>query len=133
MVQYHKRAKTKSSGTGGLKRTARDKRKSHVGGFFSRSHAKTEGEQSFVYSSKKGGVSKIKVKTAVFASISDGKKTINAKIKTVKKSPDNRHYSRENILTKGAIIETDAGEAIITSRPGQHGTINAVLIKTEKK
>ncbi|MBI5635677.1 30S ribosomal protein S8e [Candidatus Micrarchaeota archaeon] len=133
MVQYHKRSKTKAGGTGGLKRIANDKRKAHVGGFFSRSHSAQEGEESFVSTSKKGGVSKTKVKTALYASVSDEKKTFKTKIKTVKKSPDNRHYSRENILTKGALIETDAGEARVTSRPGQHGTINAVLLKIEKK
>ena len=36
---------------------------------------------------------------------------------------------RRNILTKGAIIETDAGKAKITNRPGQEGTVNAVLVE----
>jgi small subunit ribosomal protein S8e len=34
-----------------------------------------------------------------------------------------------NIITKGAVIETDAGKARVTSRPGQHGVVNAVLLK----
>ncbi|MGC8851015.1 MAG: 30S ribosomal protein S8e, partial [Candidatus Micrarchaeia archaeon] len=37
--------------------------------------------------------------------------------------------SRENIVTKGAIIETELGKAKVTSRPGQHGIVNAVLLK----
>jgi small subunit ribosomal protein S8e len=31
-------------------------------------------------------------------------------------------------MNKGAIIETKLGKAKITSRPGQTGTINAVLV-----
>ncbi len=49
-------------------------------------------------------------------------------IKTILENPANRHYVRRNIMTKGTIIETDAGHARITSRPGQDGTVNAVLL-----
>jgi small subunit ribosomal protein S8e len=41
----------------------------------------------------------------------------------------NKHYIRRNIITKGAIIETELGKAKVTSRPGQDGVVNAVLIK----
>jgi small subunit ribosomal protein S8e len=36
--------------------------------------------------------------------------------------------ARRNILTKGAIIVTEQGKAKITSRPGQAGTVNGVLL-----
>jgi small subunit ribosomal protein S8e len=36
---------------------------------------------------------------------------------------------RRNIVTKGAIIETDAGQARVVSRPGQDGQVNAVLLE----
>ncbi len=49
-------------------------------------------------------------------------------IKTVEENKANRNYIRRNILTKGAVIETEIGKAKITSRPGQEGTLNAVLI-----
>jgi len=52
-----------------------------------------------------------------------------SKIITVKENPANPHYVRMNIITKGAVIETEAGWARVTSRPGQHGAVNAVLIK----
>lgn len=52
------------------------------------------------------------------------------KILTVKENPANPHFVRMNVITKGAIIETELGLAKVTSRPGQHGTINAVLIKS---
>ncbi|HID05027.1 MAG TPA: hypothetical protein EYP20_04390, partial [Aigarchaeota archaeon] len=34
-------------------------------------------------------------------------------------------------ITKGTIIETELGKAVVTSRPGQDGVINAILL--EKK
>lgn len=56
-----------------------------------------------------------------------GKHT-KAKIVTVKANPANVHFVRSNTITKGAIIETSAGLARITSRPGQTGTLNAILV-----
>ena len=56
------------------------------------------------------------------------KKYSKAKINSVVDNPASRHFTRRNILTKGAVIETDKGKAKVMSRPGQDGTINAVLI-----
>ena len=56
------------------------------------------------------------------------KKCIKAKITSVLESSANRNFIRRNILTKGTVIETDKGKAKVTSRPGQEGSINAVLI-----
>ena len=57
------------------------------------------------------------------------KKYVQSKILTVVNSQANRNFVRRNIMTKGAIIKTELGEAKITSRPGQEAQINAVLIK----
>jgi len=51
-----------------------------------------------------------------------------AKIITVKNNPANSFFARRNITTKGAVIETEIGDAIVTSRPGQDGIVNAKLI-----
>ena len=56
------------------------------------------------------------------------KKYQKAKIVNSTENTANRNFVRRNILTKGAIIETDAGKAKITSRPGQDGVVNAVLV-----
>ena len=40
----------------------------------------------------------------------------------------NPNYVRRNIITKGAIVETPEGNAKVTSRPGQDGVVNGVLI-----
>jgi small subunit ribosomal protein S8e len=59
----------------------------------------------------------------------DGKKKIAAKIIRVVENSANRHYVRMNVMTKGAIIETDKGKVKITNRPGQNGQIQGVLVK----
>lgn len=56
------------------------------------------------------------------------KKAKRARILTVKGNPANPHFVTRNIITKGATIETELGTARVTSRPGQHGVINAVLV-----
>jgi len=57
------------------------------------------------------------------------KKTSKAEIKNVTENAANIHFVRRNILTKGSVIETSAGKARITNRPGQEGAVNAILIK----
>ena len=52
----------------------------------------------------------------------------NTKIKNVIETPSNTFLARQNILIKGAIIETELGKAKITNRPSQEGNIQAVLI-----
>ncbi|MCD6558125.1 MAG: 30S ribosomal protein S8e, partial [Candidatus Aenigmarchaeota archaeon] len=41
-------------------------------------------------------------------------------------------FVRRNIITKGAIIMTEDGRAVVTNRPGQEGVINAKLIEEKK-
>jgi len=61
--------------------------------------------------------------------IPEEKKTKRVKILNVKENIADPHFAQRNIITKGAIIETELGMAKVTSRPGQDGQINAVLIK----
>ena len=55
-------------------------------------------------------------------------KSKKAKITNVLETPANVFLARQNILVKGAIIETDLGKAQITNRPSQEGQIQAVLV-----
>ena len=57
----------------------------------------------------------------------DGKCKI-VKVKTVVKNPANQNFTRRNIMTKGTIIDTEVGQAVVTSRPGQTGTLNAKVL-----
>lgn len=56
-------------------------------------------------------------------------KAKKATIKTVTENPANIHYVRRNILTKGAVVDTDMGKVKVTSRPGQSGALSGVLVK----
>ena len=78
----------------------------------------------------KGDNRKTRAKTTNVAYIVDPKtnKTTKTEIISVVENPANIHYVRRNIMNKGAIIETKLGKAKITSRPGQSGAINAVLV-----
>lgn len=57
-----------------------------------------------------------------------GKKSRKVEIKNVIETPSNRFLARQNILTKGTIVETDIGKVKITNRPSQEGMINGVLV-----
>jgi len=50
-------------------------------------------------------------------------------IKNVLETPSNRFLARQNILTKGTIVQTEEGKAKITNRPSQEGIINGILLK----
>ena len=56
------------------------------------------------------------------------KKSFKVEIKTVLENPADSHFVRRNVITKGAVIDTEKGKAKVTSRPSQDGTVNAVLI-----
>ncbi|MCL4480239.1 MAG: 30S ribosomal protein S8e, partial [Candidatus Thermoplasmatota archaeon] len=77
-----------------------------------------------------GGNTKVAIRRAEFANLYDPKekKMSRVKIITVKENPANPHYVQRNIMTLGTVIETEKGLARITSRPGQVGVINAVLL-----
>ncbi|NOR77955.1 MAG: hypothetical protein GQ523_05955 [Methanophagales archaeon] len=47
---------------------------------------------------------------------------------TQQSNPTNPFFARRNITTKGAVIETEIGDAVVTSRPDQDGIVNARLM-----
>ena len=69
--------------------------------------------------------------SADFVNLIDPKtnKSQKVKILNVVGNTANRYFVRRNIITKGCIVKTEKGEAKVTSRPGQEGTVNAVLIE----
>jgi len=56
------------------------------------------------------------------------KKTQRANVITVRENPANPNYVQRNIITKGAILETDVGLVRVRSRPGQDGILNGVRV-----
>jgi len=78
-----------------------------------------------------GGNEKIKLFSSPFINVTDptSNKTQKVKILGFESNEASKDLNRRHILTKGAIVETEKGKAKITSRPGQHGLLNGVLIK----
>lgn len=77
-----------------------------------------------------GGESKIAIASAKELNlyVPQKRKFEKAEIVRVISNAANRDYERRGVITKGAIVETPLGKARVTSRPGQHGIVNAVLI-----
>jgi small subunit ribosomal protein S8e len=82
----------------------------------------------------RGANVKAAFKTAEFANVVERgtNKVTKSKILRVTKNPANRDYERRGVVSKGAVIETEAGPALVTSRPGQDGVVNAVLVKAKQ-
>ncbi|RRJ29771.1 30S ribosomal protein S8e [Halocatena pleomorpha] len=111
--------------TGGRRRTVRKKRLHQLG----RSPTETRvGDQTLKTIDARGGETKVRAISADTATVATDDGTVGATIETVVENNANPNYVRRNIITKGAIIETDAGQARVTSRPGQTGQVNAVLV-----
>ncbi len=115
--------------TGGRLIRARGKRKFELGG----EPANTLlGKPIRKTAKTMGGVLKVRSLRAETAIVTDPKtKTAKSvKIETVTGNPANVHYVRRNIVTQGSIIKTEIGSARVTNRPGQEGSVNAVLISS---
>jgi len=113
--------------TGGRKRVYRVKRKFEQGAFPAETtlgETKTKSVRGF------GGNIRVKALSAKYASVTDPKsgKTEKTEILRVVRNPANVDYDRRGVITKGAEIETSLGLARVTSRPGNAGVINAVLL-----
>lgn len=61
------------------------------------------------------------------------KEVKSATIKRVEFSPSSIDYNRRSIITKGTVLETELGFVKVTSRPGQHGLLNGVVVEYKSK
>jgi small subunit ribosomal protein S8e len=114
--------------TGG-RRAAQRKRRAFERDYYP---AETElGEISILKRRARGGSVKVALTNVDFANVVDPStgKAQKSKIVSVIENPSSRDYSRRKVITKGAILETELGKAKVVSRPGQHGVVNAVLMK----
>jgi small subunit ribosomal protein S8e len=118
---------SKRSLTGRRIRYSRNKRRFEIGREL---HLTTIGPMKKKSIRTRGKNNKSRVLTADTAFVIDPKtnKTTKTEIVTVVENSANVHYVRRNIMNKGAIINTKIGKAKITSRPGQTGVVNAVLL-----
>ncbi|TYL39348.1 30S ribosomal protein S8e [Natronococcus pandeyae] len=112
--------------TGGRLKNVRKRRKSELG----RLPTETQvGEPRFRTVDVRGNDTKTRALATNVASVNEGAETITAAIEDVVENDANPNYVRRNIITKGAVIETSEGKARVTSRPGQNGQVNAVLLE----
>ena len=119
--------KSNKKSTGGRLVPSKGKRKFEIG----REKQFTRlGKQSLKQYRTCGGNVKVGMLAAEFANVVDKKTNTVKKVKitNVKTNPADPNYVQRNIINKGATIETELGTAIVTSRPGQDGAVNAVLI-----
>jgi small subunit ribosomal protein S8e len=113
--------------SGGRAKLNRNKRKAELG----KAAAETKIDERKIKKIRtKGGNEKIRLKNDKQINVVDPKtnKIQTAEILSVVENRANPHFVRRNIITKGAVIETSLGKVKVTSRPGQHGMINGVLI-----
>jgi small subunit ribosomal protein S8e len=112
--------------TGGRIRPNRKRRKHELG----RLPAETQiGETTVRTIDARGNREKLRTLRTDVVNVATGGTTVEATIEDVVENPANPNYARRNIITRGAIVETSEGRARITSRPGQDGQVNAVLIE----
>jgi small subunit ribosomal protein S8e len=88
------------------------------------------GEQRKKNIRTRGGNRKIRLLAQKYANltVTGKKKSEKVEIIDVEENSANRDFARRKIITKGAVIETAKGKARVTSRPGQSGTVDAILI-----
>jgi len=127
MQQYHRSYDKKvSSGSGGRRRSFMDKRIAHLGGVFA---ATKVADKDFKVSVRgRGGSYGVRLKKASMINVVAKDKMQKAKILRVLESP-NTEYVRMNIITRGAVVETELGKVRVTNRVGQDGVVNGVLVQ----
>jgi small subunit ribosomal protein S8e len=123
-MQYQGRSKR--SKTGARLRPRSKKKKSEMG---REPTETTVGEQRFRTVDVRGDNEKVRALSTNVANVATEDGSERATIEDVVENAANPNYARRNIVTKGAVIETDAGTARVTSRPGQNGQVNAVLVE----
>jgi len=114
--------------TGGKINIARKKRKYELGSL--PLHTKIGKEKKKIVKTKGGGI-KIKTSSVEFANVLDKNTNSVQKVKilSVVETPSDPHLARRGIITKGTVIKTEIGNAKVTSRPSQHGIVNALIIE----
>ena len=77
-----------------------------------------------------GGNYKLKLFSSNFINVTDLNTNKTSKVKILKFESNiaSKDINRRHVITKGAIIETELGRVKISSRPGQHGILNGILL-----
>jgi len=112
--------------TGGRRHPLRSRRKYEMDRF---PNEAIIGEQITITRKVRGKNVKTAIKTIDSVNLAIDSKIKRVKIIKVLENSTNNDYKRRGIISKGAILETEEGKCRVISRPGQHGTVNAILVK----
>ncbi len=113
--------------TGGRRHPLRIRRKYEIDRY---PNEALTGKQVTITRKVRGKNNKTALKTIDFVNLAiPNSKVKKTKIIRVLENPTNNDYQRRGVITKGAIVETEEGKCKIVSKPGQVGTVNAILIK----
>jgi len=112
--------------TGGHRHALRSRRKYEIDRF---PNEALIGEQITITRKVRGKNVKTSIKTIDSVNLAIDSKTKRVKIIKVLENATNNDYQRRGVISKGAILETEEGKCRVVSRPGQHGTVNAILVK----
>ncbi len=112
--------------TGGRRRPLRSRKKHETNRY---PNEALVGEQITITRKVRGKNVKTAIKTIDTVNLVIDSKAKKVKILKVLENATNNDYQRRGIISKGAILETAEGKCRVMSRPGQHGIVNAVLIK----
>jgi len=112
--------------TGGRRRPLRSRKKHETNRF---PNEALVGEQITVTRKVRGKNVKTAIKTIDTVNLVIDSKAKRVKILKVLENATNNDYQRRGMISKGAILETEEGKCRVVSRPGQHGTVNAILVK----
>ena len=112
--------------TGGRRHPLRSRRKYELDRF---PNEAIIGKQVTVTRKVRGKNIKSAIKTINSVNLAIDSKVKRVKIIKVLENATNNDYQRRGIISKGAILETEEGKCRVVSRPGQHGTVNAILVK----
>ena len=113
--------------SGGRYHFVRTKKKFELAGF--PSNTKVEKTTKIVKTRVVGGNQKQSLLSSHQINLASKGKTVKTEILNVVENPANPNLVRRNIITKGSIVETKMGKARVTSRPGQEGSVNGVLVQ----
>jgi len=112
--------------TGGRRHVLRSRRKFEIDRF---PNEALIGDQITITRKVRGKNIKTSIKTIDSVNLAIDSKIKRVKIIKVLENATNNDYQRRGVISKGAILETEEGKCRVVSRPGQHGTVNAILVK----
>ncbi len=127
MAKWHGISRRKPSG--GRRKLYRGKRRTEISSENQFAYLGDEDQRKNYR--KRAGSQTVRLLSAHEINVNDPKegKTVRATINTVLQNDADPNYVRRNIVTKGAVVDTDVGRVRVTSRPGMHGVVSGVLLE----